>query len=243
MSHFMNWLGAFLNSLAFAPLFGVLITLGAFLFGQKLYRTSGQHPVLQPVIIGIVLVILFLLLLDVPYSQYYQSSYLLHAMLGPATVALAIPLFQNARRIRTLLLPILCTVTVGGTFTVSVAMAILWLLDASSQSLLSMPTKSITTPIAVIVSEKIGGIPALSALCVLLTGALGAMLGIPIMNRLGIKDDGIRGLTLGLSAHALGTARALEENDECAAFSALAMSLTGVLTALVLPFVVGWIAF
>ncbi len=223
------------------PLFGVLITVAAFYLGQKLYMKSNRHPVLQPVVIGMAVVIGAVIVLQVPYETYYDSSYLLHAMLGPATVALAIPLFQNARRIRALLLPIFLTVLVGGTFTVSVAVGVLWLMDAEMDTLLSMPTKSITTPIAMIVTEQIGGIPALSAMFVLLTGAAGAMVGIPLMNRLGIRDQGVKGFTMGLTAHALGTARALEEGEECGAFSALAMSITGVMTALLLPFVVAWL--
>ena len=184
------------------------------------------------VVVGTVIV------LGVSYETYYNSSYMLHAMLGPATVALAIPLFQNAKRIRSLLLPILLTVLVGGTLTVSLAVGILWALGADSVTLLSMPTKSITTPIAMIVTEQVGGIPALSAMFVLLTGAIGAIIGIPLMNRMGIKDEGVKGFTMGLTAHALGTARALEEGKECGAFSALAMSVTGVLTAVLLPLVI-----
>ena len=223
------------------PLFGVLITVAAFYLGQKLYLKSNRHPVLQPVVIGMAVVIGAVIVLRVPYATYYDSSYLLHAMLGPATVALAIPLFQNAKRIRALLLPIFLTVLVGGTLTVAMAVGILWALDANIKTILSMPTKSITTPIAMIVTEQIGGIPALSAMFVLLTGAVGAMIGIPLMSRIGIKDQGVKGFTMGLTAHALGTARALEESEECGAFSALAMSITGVMTALLLPFIVEWL--
>ncbi|MCP5016528.1 MAG: LrgB family protein [Ketobacter sp.] len=223
------------------PLFGVLITVAAFYLGQRLYARSNRHPVLQPVVIGMAAVISTVLVLRVPYESYYESSYLLHAMLGPATVALAIPLFQHARRIRDLLLPIICTVLVGGAFTVGVALLILWMLDANLSTMLSMPTKSITTPIAMIVTEQLGGIPALSAMFVLLTGAVGAMIGIPLMNRMGIKDDGVKGFTMGLTSHALGTARALEESAECGAFSALAMSMTGVMTAVLIPIIAAWL--
>lgn len=183
----------------------------------------------------------FLLVLDVPYATYYETSSLLHLMLGPATVALAVPLFQNAKRIRELILPILCTVLVGGTLTVGLAVGILMLFDVSDATLLSMPTKSITTPIAMAVTEKIGGYPALSALYVLVTGAFGAMVGIPLMNAIGIKDEAVKGFTLGLTSHALGTVRALEVSEKCGAFSALAMGITGVVTSIVLPFLAAWL--
>lgn len=220
------------------PLFGVLMTLAAFYLGQLLYARTNRMPVFQPVVIGMVLVIGGLVVFKIPYEAYYRSSELLHLMLGPATVALAIPLFQNARRIRQLFLPIICTVLVGGTFTVAVAVGVLWALGASDLTLLSMTTKSITTPIAMIVSDEIGGVPALSAMFVLITGAVGAIIAIPMLNWMNIKDNGVRGFTLGLTSHAIGTARALEENEECAAFSALAMGTTGVFTAVLLPFLV-----
>lgn len=229
----MNELTAYITDF---PLWGTLFTVFGFYMGQQLYLKSGRHAALQPVVFGMAFIISAILLLEIPYDAYFESSSLLSAMLGPATVGLAIPLYQNARRIRQLIFPILCTVVVAGSLTVALAVGILWALGGSELSLLSMTTKSITTPIAMIVSEQIGGIAALSALCVLITGALGAMIGIPLMNRLGIQEPSVKGFTMGLTAHALGTARALEENDECAAFSALAMSITGVLTALIVPF-------
>lgn len=223
------------------PLFGLLLTLLAFFAGQWLYDKTGRHAYFQPIVAAMLLVMGVLVLADIPYSTYFRSAGLLHLLLGPATVALAVPLFQHARHIRALLLPIILTVLTGATLTVGVAVGVLWLFGASEASLLSMTTKSITTPIAMAVSETVGGIPSLSAIIVILTGALGAVAGIPLMRRLGVHDAATQGLTLGMTAHAIGTARALEENGECAAFAALAMGLTGVLTALLLPFLVVWL--
>lgn len=217
------------------PLFGLLLTLLAFFAGQKLYLVSGKRTYCQPVVAGMLLVIGFLLAANISYPDYYRSAEVLHLLLGPATVALAVPLFQHARRIRALLLPIMFTLLTAGVITVGIAVAIMWALGASPTSLISMTTKSITTPIAMAVSEELGGLAALSAVLVMVTGVLGAVVGIPIMNRMGIRDQAVKGLTLGLTAHAIGTARALEESEECGAFSALAMGITGVLTAILLP--------
>lgn len=225
----------FMPVLLASPLTGLLITLVTFYGGQKLYERSGRSPWCQPVVIGISLTIILLLVLGLPYADYYRSAAPLHLLLGPTTVALAVPLFQQAGQIRRLLLPIICTVITGGTLTVALAAGIVYALGGSADTLSSMYTKSITTPIAMVVTESLGGVPALSALYVLVTGALGAMIGIPLMQRLNIRDERVKGVTLGLCAHALGTARALEESRECAAFSALAMGLTGILTALILP--------
>ncbi len=234
MNQLLDWITGF-------PLFGLLLTLLAFFIGQRLYIATGRHAYFQPVVAGMLLVIGFLVLARIPYSQYFRSAELLHLLMGPATVALAVPLFQHARRIRSLLLPVILTLLTGGVITVGIAVCIAWLLGASGQTIISITTKSITTPIAMAVSEKIGGVTSLSAVIVMVTGAVGAIVGIPLMHRLGIHDNAVKGLTLGLTAHAIGTARALEENEECAAFSALAMGLTGVFTALLLPAVMAWL--
>ena len=217
------------------PLFGVVLTLLAFVIGQQLYQRLGKRAYLQPVVVGMVLVIGVLVALGIPYRHYYSSSDPLNLMLGPATVALAVPLYQNLRRIRALLLPILLTLMCGSIITVGLAVGIMWLFGTETTSMISMSTKSITTPIAMTVSEKLGGLPSLSAVLVMVTGALGAIVGVPLMRRTGVQDEAVKGITLGLAAHAIGTARALEESEECGAFSALAMGITGVLTAFLLP--------
>lgn len=233
MSTLLGWITAF-------PLFGLLLTLLTFYCGQRLYIASGRNAWLQPVVASMVLVIVVLVVADIPYARYYRSAELLHLLLGPATVALAVPLFQHARRIRTLLLPILLTLVTGSVLTVGIAVGVLWMLGGSETSLLSIATKSITTPIAMVVSEKLGGVAPLAAVIVLATGALGSMAGIPIMERLGVRDKVVQGITLGLTAHAIGTTRALEVDEECGAFAAFAMGTTGVLTALLLPIIVSW---
>lgn len=217
------------------PLFGVVLTILAFYIGQRLYVRLGKRAYLQPVVAGMLIVIAVLLLCGISYQHYYTSSNPLNLMLGPATVALAVPLYQNARRIRALFLPILLTLLVGSVITVGIAVGIMWLFATDKTSLISMTTKSITTPIAMSVSEKLGGLASLSAVLVMFTGALGAVVGIPIMQRMGVRDPAVKGIALGLTAHAIGTARALEESEECGAFSALAMGITGVLTAVLLP--------
>ena len=230
-----------LDNLVAFPLFGLTLTVAGYYLGMRLYRTAG-FSMFPPVVLGIVSVVLTLMLFGISYAQYYASARFLHELLGIVTVALAIPLYQHARRIRRLFLPILCTVLVGGTLSVLSMLVVLWAFDVNTGTLLSSATKSITTPIALIVSDQIGGIPALSAMIVLITGVMGAMIGIPLMHRLGIRDPGVKGLTLGITAHALGTAKALEEGEECGAFAALAMGLTGLLTALILPLCFDWLS-
>lgn len=229
---------AFAQMLVAFPLFGVVLTLLAFVLGQQLYLRLGKRAYLQPVVAGMILVIVVLLALDISYRDYYRSADPLNLMLGPATVALAVPLYQNMRRIRRLFLPIVMTLVCGSVITVGIAVAILWLFGSETSTRLSMATKSITTPIAMAVSEQLGGVPSLSAVLVMFTGALGAVVGVPLMRRLGEHDDAVKGIALGLTAHAIGTARALEESEECGAFAALAMGITGVMTAIILPLLI-----
>ena len=229
---------AFIGTLVAFPLFGVVLTLLAFYIGQQLYLKLGKRAYLQPVVAGMALVICVLLVCGISYQEYYTSSNPLNLMLGPATVALAVPLYQNIRRIRDLFLPIMLTIICGSFITVGTAVGIMWLFGTEPSSILSMTTKSITTPIAMAVSEKLGGLPSLSAVLVMFTGAIGAVIGVPLMKKTGIQDDAVKGIALGLSAHAIGTARALEESEECGAFSALAMGITGVMTAILLPIIV-----
>jgi len=230
MQHFLNLIVGF-------PLFGLLLSILSFYAGQKLYLFSGRKAYLQPVTAGMLIVIGILVATGIPYSKYYASAQFLHLLLGPTIVALAIPLFQHARRIRALLLPILLTLITGGTLTVGIAVGIMWAFHTSETSIISITTKSITTPIAMAVSEKLGGLASLSAIMVIFTGAFGAIVGIPILHRMGIRDNAVKGVAIGLNAHAIGTARALEENEECGAFSAFAMGVTGILTAIILPIV------
>lgn len=222
------------------PLFGVFITLLAFKFGQWCYGKTGKNPFFQPMIVGLISVFIALVLLDLSFEQYFSTAQPLHLMLGPVTVALAIPLYENIQRIRSLLTPIFLTVILASVFTVTMTIAVAWSMEVSQTTILSLLTKSITTPIAMAVSTEIGGIPALAAVFVIYTGIVGVIVGPFLLDKMGIKDKGVRGITLGISAHAIGTARAIEEDRETGAFSALAMGMTGFITAFALPIAVLW---
>jgi putative effector of murein hydrolase len=220
------------------PVFSLLLTIGIFLLGQWCYDASGKRAWAQPFIIAFVLIIVALNLLPLSYSRYQANTLLLQQLLGTTTVALALPIYFHAKRIRQYFLPLLCTLVVSSVLTVGIAMGILAAFGLDKSVLVSMATKSITTPIAVAVSDQLGGSASLAASFVMITGVLGAMLGGTLLDRSGSSDQAARGIAFGVTAHALGTARALELNQECGAFSALAMGLNGILTALLLPFVI-----
>jgi len=159
-------------------------------------------------------------------------------LLGPATVALAVPLYLNLRRIRQLFWPIFTTLMIGGVFATGLVVGLAWWFGAEHMMLMTLAPKSVTSPIAMLVAEQIGGVAALAAVFVLITGVIGAICGPALLQLLGVHSPEARGMALGMTAHAVGTSVALHESEECGAFAALAMSLMGVATAVFLPLAV-----
>ena len=221
------------------PLTWIIITLSAYKVGILIYEKTGKHALLQPIVIAYVIMLPILIIAQIPYKQYFESVSILHFFLGPATVALALPLYKNLKLIRAYFLPILITLIAGGIFTILSALGILWLLGASKITMLSMTTKSVTAPITLITAQDIGANAALAIGFVVITGLFGALFGTFIFKLLRIKHDSAKGFALGLISHAVGTARAFEISENAAAFSALAMGLVGMCIAVLLPIVIG----
>ncbi|WP_313477751.1 LrgB family protein [Stutzerimonas kunmingensis] len=232
----LHWQAAW-EALIHHPLFGVGITLAAFQLAFAAYEKT-RWVFLQPVLVSMTLVVGILLLCGIDYDEYRISAQWLTLLLGPATVALAVPLYLNLRRIRELFGPIVITLLVAGVFATALGMALAWAFGADDMILMTLAPKSVTSPIAMLVAEQIGGVVALAAVFVMITGVLGAIFGPELLRRFGVQHPAARGIALGLTAHAVGTAQALQESDECGAFAALAMSLMGVMTAVLLPLVV-----
>ncbi|MDX1725717.1 MAG: LrgB family protein [Pseudomonas sp.] len=228
------------HSVVHHPLFALGLTLLAFQLALWLYRRSGWL-LLQPVMVAMLLVVAALFACGLDYPSYREGAAPIALLLGPATVALAVPLYSNLRRIRLLLWPVLLTVMLGGTLTVLLTLLIAQALGASVPVLASLSSKSVTMPIAMLVTEQLEGIVPLAAVAVMLTGVIGTALGPLLLGWAKVDHPAARGLSYGINAHAIGTARALEEGEECAAFAALGMSLLGVMTAVVLPLAANWL--
>jgi predicted murein hydrolase (TIGR00659 family) len=175
---------------------------------------------------------------DTPYETYFDGAQFVHFLLGPATVALAVPLYLHAQRLKKMWLPLLGGLVIGSITAAVSAIGIAWLLGGSTETLLSLAPKSVTAPIAMGITEKIGGLASLTAILVISTGILGAVTGPGVLSLLRIRDQAVRGFALGVASHGIGTARAFQESDESGAFSGLAMGLNGLVTALTLPVVV-----
>lgn len=227
-----------MSQLLTMPLFWATLTIAAFIFGQTVYRLTGNNPMIPPILTGVALVVVTLQLTGTEYSVYMQGGGMIHLMLGPVIVMLAVPLYQFIHTMREQWQRIILAVTLGSGTTVAVAVALTswWIGDDVLAR--TIATKSITTPVAVAIAEQVNGIPAMASAFVIATGILGALM-VPVVLRLqGCDQPQAVGLTLGICAHAIGTARALELGKEQAAYSAMAMTLTATLHALVLPWIV-----
>jgi len=221
-----------------SPLFGLMITLGAYYVATVIQRRCKQSPLVNPVLIAALAVALFLWIANIPYAAYFRGALFVHFLLGPATVALAIPLYNQLHQVRKAMIPILVSVVVGSLTGIVSAVGIGWLLGAQRATLLSLAPKSVTTPIAMGIAEKIGGQPSLTVMFVITTGILGAMVGHSVVKALGIKDWRAYGLAIGVASHGVGTGRAVQLNETAGAFASLAMGLAGLTAAVLIPILV-----
>ncbi|WP_416140745.1 LrgB family protein [Halomonas sp. HK25] len=219
-----------------SPLLSLLATLLAFTLAVRVHRALGGTPLLHPVTLSIAMLIGLLLLVDMDYPTYFAGAQFIHFLLGPATVALAIPLYDHRERVRRLLVPLLIACMTGIVTAVASTLGLAMALGARPETVLSLAPRSVTSPIAMGIAEQIGGIPSLAAGLVLLTGSIGCALSPWVFRLLKVQDPAVQGFTLGLAAHGFGTAQAFARIGAVAgAFSGLAMGLTGLLTAFLLP--------
>jgi predicted murein hydrolase (TIGR00659 family) len=221
--------------LARAPLVWLTLTVLAYLAAMWLHRRSGGNSFVNPVLLSVAAIVCVLLATGTPYPAYFEGAKFVHFLIGPATVALAVPLYTQIERLKRMWLPLGVALAVGSGVAIVSAVAIGRVLGASRETLLSLAPKSATMPIAMGVAEQIGGVPALAAMAVAATGIAGAIMARPLLNLLRVSDPAVRGFAVGLAAHAVGTARAIQYHDVAGAFAALALALNGVATALLVP--------
>ncbi|MFN9106800.1 MAG: LrgB family protein [Betaproteobacteria bacterium] len=220
------------------PLLGVLVTIAAYLLAQRIHATFDRKAWANPVAIAIVLLAVLLAVTRTPYEAYFEGARLIHVLLGPATVALAVPLFEQRRRLRRLAVPLALALVAGVVAAIISAVGIGWLLGGTRSTLLSLASKSVTAPVAMSIAQSIGAVPALTVVLAIGTGITGALLALPVLRWLRIDCHATSGFALGLAAHGIGTARAYQINEEKGAFAGLAMCLTAIAYALVAP----WLA-
>ena len=221
--------------LARDPLAALTATLLAWLAGLKLAALCRWHPAANPVVFAVAILVALLLVSGVEYRAYFEGAQFVHFLLGPATVALAVPLYRQWGHVRSSALAALLAVVSGGAVAAVVGVALGWAFGAPSAVVASLAPRSVTTPVAMGVAEQIGGLPGLTAAVVLASGVVGATLGPLTLNAVRVRDWRARGLAMGTAAHGLGTARALSVSTVAGAFSGLGMGLNALATALLLP--------
>jgi predicted murein hydrolase (TIGR00659 family) len=218
------------------PLLWLTATLVTYLIGEAVSRRLNRNPLANPVVIASAILAVILVGTRTPYAEYFEGAQFVHFMLGPATVALAIPLYQNLGKVRRALLPMAIALAAGAITAASTAVGIAWLLGAPPELLASMAPKSVTAPIAMDLAKSLGGIPSVAALMVAITGISGALMATPLLNALRVKNYAARGFAAGVTSHGLGTARAFQVSELAGTFAGIAMGLNGALTSLIVLF-------
>lgn len=220
------------------PLLWLTATLVAYLIGDQLSQRAGRNPLVNPVLVAMVLLGGLLWVTKTPYQTYFAGAQFVHFMLGPATVALALPLYVNRAQIRRALLPMVAALLAGSVTAIVSALWIARVLEIEGPVWLSLAPKSTTAPVAIGIAEQLGGLPTLTAALVILTGIIGAVIVTPLMRLMHIRDWRARGFAVGVAAHGIGTARAFQVNDTAGAFAGIGMGLNALLTAILAPYVV-----
>lgn len=231
----MMMLSPIWTDLADQPLLWLTLTVGIFWLAKQLYMRLGQFPLLNPVLVAIALIMALLWATDVSYRQYFQGAQFINFLLGPVTVALAVPLAEQTTILKKAFVPIVTALAVGGLVGMVSTLLIGWGLGLDVEMLRSLLPRSITTPIAMGVADQIGGNAHLTAVFVIITGILGAALGLPLLKAFKLEEPIATGFALGVTSHGIGTARAFEYSHQAGAFSGLGMSLNGTFTAVLAP--------
>lgn len=224
-----------------SPLLWLTATLTAYVIADAVSAYCRRHPLVNPVLIAVVLVSATLLASGTAYPNYFAGAQFVHFLLGPATVALAVPLVRHLPQVRRTLVPMLVALAVGSFAAIVSAVLLARAFGLDRAAMLALAPKSATAAIAMGIAEKTGGDPALTAVLVVLTGISGAIVVTPLMNALGLTNYAARGFAAGLASHGIGTARAFQVSPLAGTFAGIALGLNGLLTALLVPVLLRWL--
>lgn len=225
------------------PLFMTFITLFIFKLCELLHIKAGKTPLLNPVLITIILLVSFLIFFDISYKEYKDGTNILHSMLAPAIIALAIPLYKNFENVKSKIMIILMTIIFGGFGIILSAVLIGKVLGLPVAMIQALTTKSITAPIALEIANLYGTSIPLTIIGVFSTGLIGVIIVPLILNLLKVREEWIQGLILGITAHAFGIARALSISPKAAAFATMGMGLMGGFAVVAIPIILNLVIF
>lgn len=211
------------------------VACAAYLASRWLWRRLHHHPLAHPLLLGPLPLLAFVAVLDMPAADWREGTQLLYWLLGPTIVAIAVPVYRQRRTVLHALKPVLLAVLAGGLLAPAIAILLVLPFSPPRELLLSLAPKSVTSAVAYPVAEIAGGNAELAVGIVIVTGIVGALLAPWVFRWLKISDARLQGLLLGVVAHAMGTARAIEMGHRQGAFAGVALALTGLATALLLP--------
>jgi predicted murein hydrolase (TIGR00659 family) len=217
------------------PLLALILTLSAYQLGLIIYERSNKNPIANPVGIAVLVVATLLHVANIPYAKYFEGAQFIHFLLGTATVALAVPIFNGYAALRQHWLALITALICGAVTSMASAVIIAKALGADASLIAPLLAKSVTAPIAMGVAERLGASPTLTAVFAVVTGIIGASIGRFVLNAIGCTEWWQRGFALGTAAHGIGTSRAFSVNAQAGTFASLAMGLHGILGALLIP--------
>lgn len=216
------------------PFLGIAITFCIYSASARLHQALGGPVFLHPLLIAIFGIALALHAMSIPYDHYFESAKPLHLLLGPVVVLLAVPLWRQLGAIRALGPGLLLILFIGAVTGIASSAGVAMIFSAPGELVSTLAPKSVTTPVAIKLSESLGGVPAITALVVILTGLVGATIGWPLLNALGFSDRRAKGFAIGVASHVIGTARVFQIDEKAGAFSSLGMILNALMTAALL---------
>ncbi len=217
------------------PLLWLTVTLVVYAVADAVSLATHRHPLMNPVLHSIWIIGVFLHVTGTSYTTYFGGAQFVHFLLGPATVALAVPLYENRKTVMTAIVPMLAALVVG---CITAIVSVVLFAEAAGlprEIVLALAPKSVTAGVAMGISETLGANPAITAVATVLTGIMGAIVVTPTMNRLGITDFRARGYAAGLASHGIGTARAFQVDEVAGVFAGIAMGLNALVTSLLVP--------
>ncbi len=217
------------------PLLWLTLTIFVYVLAERISAKLHRNPLANPVLHSVWVIGLILAFTHTPYRTYFEGAQFVHFMLGPATVALAVPLYAHRRTVMRVLLPMAGALVAGAITAMASAVLIAQALGVPHDVLVSLAPKSVTVGVAMGIAERTGGDPSLAAVLVLMTGAIGAIIVTPLMNAVRVRDMRARGFALGVAAHGIGTARAFQVDMMAGTFSGIGMGLNGLLTPILVP--------
>ena len=218
-----------------SALLWLTLTLVVYSIADRISLLLQRNPLANPVLHSVWVIGIIVVATGTPYDTYFTGAYFIHFLLGPSTVALALPLYENRHVVLRSLVPILIALAVGSVATIASVIACAYIFRLPQIMTISALPKSTTSGVAMGISQSVGGDASLTAIIVVATGIVGAVMATPLLNLLRIEDRRARGFAVGLAAHGVGTARAFQVHPITGTFAGVAMSLNGLLTAVLVP--------